>query len=69
MWQGKDTARHLTAHGRQMLAGMVAAGLSLAEMAARFGMRSDSMARTVRRIFPGAQTVAGQAEDPEAGSF
>ena len=69
LWQGTGSTRRLTAHGRQVLAGMVAAGLSLAEMAARFGMRSDSMARTVRRIFPGAQTVAGQAEDPEAGSF
>ena len=68
LWQGTGSTRRLTAHGRQVLAGMVTAGLPLAEMAARFGMRSDNMARTVRRIFPEAQTVAGQPENPEAGS-
>ena len=68
LWQGTGSTRRLTAHGRQVLASMVTAGLPLAEMAARFGMRSDSMARTVRRMFPGAQTMAGQTENPEAGS-
>ena len=57
LWRGTGSARRLTAHGRQVLAGMIAAGLPLAEMAARFRMRSDSMARTVRRMFPGTQTV------------
>ena len=68
LWQGNGKRWRLTAYGCQVLAGMVTAGLPQAEMAARFGMRSGNMGRTVRRMFPGAQTVAGQTKGPEAGS-
>ena len=61
MWRGTGSARRLTAHGRQVLAGMVTAALPLAEMAARFGMRSDSM---IFLMPPGMQVTSGNQHTP-----
>ena len=50
LWQGTGSTRRLTAHGRQVLAGMVTTGLPLAEMAARSAGYSQG-----RRPWPGSR--------------
>ena len=48
--QGTGKGRRLTDHGRRVLADLVAAGISLTEIAARFGMRRANVVRATRTI-------------------